>query len=209
MDNIDNRNEESVSEAGILNAARDVFMEKGMAGARMQEIADRAGINKAMLHYYFRSKEKLFDRVFVEAFKEFWPRVEEALLIDSPYQAIDSIIEAYLKTFTQKPYLPNFILSELHRSPDRFEGLMKETGVNPQLIVAFLSRLMENGFLKQVDPREMMVNVLSLCIFPFAARPLMIRLLMANDEQEWEHFIQGRKRSIMNVVEQCYLIKPE
>jgi len=209
MDNIENRNIENVSEAVILKAAREVFMEKGMAGARMQEIADRAGINKAMLHYYFRSKEKLFDKVFKEAFDEFWPRIEEAMMSLSPHEALAAIVDAYLSTFSGKPYLPNFILSELHRSPERIEFLMKDTGVNPKMIIVFLSGLMENGYLKKTDPRDMMVNILSLCVFPFAARPLMMRLLLGNDEKEWQSFIEGRKTSIMSVLEECYFIKPE
>nr|WP_321451394.1 TetR family transcriptional regulator [uncultured Carboxylicivirga sp.] len=209
MDELENRHTENVSEQVILNAARDVFIQKGMDGARMQEIADKAGINKAMLHYYFRSKEKLFNKVFIEAFKEFWPQVEDAMTIDSPYLAIQSIVEAYIDTFVKKPFLPNFILGELHRTPERFEVLMKEVGINPTVIISFLETLMEKGFLKKTDPQEMMVNIISLCVFPFAARPLMIRLLMNNDAEAWDQFIQKRKTSVMDIVKQCYFIKPE
>jgi len=206
MDELNTQNE-NATEHVILNAARIVFMEKGMDGARMQEIADKAGINKAMLHYYFRSKEKLFNKVFTEAFKEFWPQVKGALIIENPYQAVESIVEAYIDTFINKPFLPNFILAELHRTPDRFELLMKEIGVNPKIIMTFLEKKMEEGYLKKTSSLNMIVNVISLCVFPFAARPLMMRLLMDNDEQTWDDFIQQRKESVMSVIKDCYFIK--
>ncbi|MCU4166502.1 TetR/AcrR family transcriptional regulator [Carboxylicivirga caseinilyticus] len=207
MDDLKNKQSGNVSEQVILNAARDVFMEKGMDGARMQEIADKAGINKAMLHYYFRSKEKLFDKVFVEAFKEFWPQVQDALKIESPHEALESIVQAYIETFMEKPYLPNFILGELHRTPEKFGLLMNEVGIQPKVIVDFLQQQMEMGYLKKTNPMEMMINIISMCVFPFAARPLMIQLLMKNDEEKWNHFMEGRKESIMNIIKECYFIK--
>lgn len=196
---------DKLSEEVILEAARQIFMQKGMTGARMQEIADKAGINKAMLHYYFRSKEKLFDKVFKEAFKEFWPRAEAALLsAERPEEVFRRIINAYIDTFIEKPYLPNFILSEIHRDPDHLEKLMKETGIKPQMMLAFIEALMENGLLIKCDPRELMVNVLSLCLFPFAAQPLVSRLLWDNDSEAYKAFLKGRRESIMNIITQTY-----
>ncbi len=201
---------EKISEEKILNAAREVFMEKGLDGARMQEIANKAGINKAMLHYYFRSKNKLFEKVFAEAFKDFWPQMESAILSErSSAEVFASIIEAYLTVFTQNPYLPNFILSEIHRSPEHLERLMKEIGLNPGMMIHFVDTLIENGFLKSMDSREFLINILSLCIFPFAARPLISRLMWENDDKEFELFVQGRKASIMHIIETCYIIKSE
>ncbi len=196
---------ENISEVTILDAARQVFMEKGMAGARMQEIADRAGINKAMLHYYFRTKEKLFDKVFQEAFREFWPIVEDAILIDAPEKAIRDIVEAYINVFSKKPYLPNFILGEMHRSPERIGGLMKDMGVDPMKVGHFLGKMIEQGKLKPVDPKEMIVTVLSLCVFPFAARPLLMRMILKEDN-EWQNFIDNRVDSVMSIIQQCYFL---
>lgn len=196
---------ENISEVSILEAARQVFMEKGMAGARMQEIADRAGINKAMLHYYFRSKDQLFDKVFQEAFQEFWPKVEDAMLIDAPEKAIRDIVEAYITVFSKKPFLPNFILSEMHRSPERIGGLMQGMGVDPMKVGNYLGKMIEEGKLKAVNPKEMIVTVLSLCVFPFAARPLLRRMIL-KDEREWDVFIDNRVNSVMAIIEQCYFL---
>jgi TetR/AcrR family transcriptional regulator len=70
---MDKPNSYSETERKILQAAREVFQRKGLYGARMQEIADAAGINKALLHYYFRNKDKLFDAIFSDVFQNFIP----------------------------------------------------------------------------------------------------------------------------------------
>ena len=74
--------QELSTEKTILEAAKKVFLDKGFDGARMQEIADEAGINKALLHYYFRSKDKLFDAIFEEAFKQFLPNISDIMVSD-------------------------------------------------------------------------------------------------------------------------------
>lgn len=192
----------NVSEATILDAARAVFTEKGMAGARMQEIADRAGINKAMLHYYFRSKEKLFDRVFQEAFQQFWPKIEMQLNADvNPKLLIKGIIESYVELFLEKPYLPNFIISELTRDPERVEKLMRESGIAPMQLVKYVQHQMEQGVMNQMDPRELFINVIGLCVFPFAARPLVSRIIWDNDQDSYTDFLKSRKKSVFQFVE--------
>lgn len=199
-----------VSEEAILEAASQVFMVKGMAGARMQEIADKANINKAMLHYYFRSKQKLFDEVFKKVFREFWPKAEGALLsAKGPEEVLVTIVEAYIDIFMEKPYLPNFVLSEIHRDPDHLEKLMREVGLNPRLILTFIDGMIDHGFLIKTDPRDFLVNVLSLCFFPFAARPLVSRLIWDNDSEEYQKFLEARRDSIMNVIKKTYLTQPE
>jgi len=192
----------NVSEATILDAARAVFTEKGMAGARMQEIADRAGINKAMLHYYFRSKEKLFDRVFQEAFQQFWPKIETQLNADmNPKLLIKGIIESYVELFLEKPYLPNFIISELTRDPERIEKLMQKSGVAPIQLVRYVKHQMEKGVIVEMDPRELFINVIALCIFPFAARPLISRIIWENDQDSYTAFLKRRKESVFQFIE--------
>ena len=193
---------ENVSEATILSAARAIFTEKGMAGARMQEIADRAGINKAMLHYYFRSKEKLFDRVFQEAFQQFWPKVEMQLNADvNPRLLIKGIIGSYVDLFLEKPYLPNFIISELTRNPERVEKLMLDSGVAPMLLIRYVQHQMEQGVIVKMDPRELFINVIALCIFPFAGRPLISRIIWDNDQEGYTAFLKGRKETVFQFIE--------
>ncbi len=187
----------SDTEKVILDAARSIFSEKGLAGARMQEIADRANINKAMLHYYFRSKDKLFERVFKEAFQEFWPQITKSILESGTVEDfLKRAIGSYVDLFMNKPYLPIFILSEVNSNPDRIESLIKEGGVQPQIIIEYLQDKMEQGLLKKMNPRELLVNVISLSIFPFAGRPLIERMIFNGDKESVNSFLKERKHTI-------------
>src|SRR5215208_4952795 len=113
------------TEVRILNAARTVFIRNGTAGARMQEIAEEAGVNQALLHYYFRSKERLSEAVFREAAGRMLPIVVRTLGSDLTIgEKIDRIVETYIDTMSRSPFLPGYILSELHHRPDRIAQLM-------------------------------------------------------------------------------------
>ena len=119
------------TEQKILDAAKEVFQQKGMTGARMQEIADKAGINKALLHYYYRTKDKLFEKVFELAFSLFIPKVKEMMISDKPvFEKIEFFVENYLNLLQKHPYIPGFVISELNRNP---EILVKIIGKNIQL----------------------------------------------------------------------------
>src|SRR3954463_7666646 len=103
-------------EQKILEAAKQVFFDKGMHGARMQDIADKAGINKAMLHYYFRSKEKLFETIFIDATGHLFPKLSSILESDKTiFEKIELICVEYINQIQQIPYLPIFIISEASR----------------------------------------------------------------------------------------------
>jgi len=107
------------TEQQILNAARQVFLEKGLSGARMQDIADKAEINKAMLHYYFKNKELLFETIFQETAGKLFPHFDK--LMDSDlnfFDKIRSIVSSYIEMVSQNPYLPLFVISELNKNPE-------------------------------------------------------------------------------------------
>src|SRR5436190_24232698 len=105
---------ETNTEELIKNTAREVFMQKGLDGARMQDIADKAGINKALLHYYFRSKDKLFEMIFMEEARKFMPRVATIMLSElTLFEKIEKFVGQYIDTLSQNPLLPIFILNEI------------------------------------------------------------------------------------------------
>ncbi len=118
------------AEQKILEAAKQVFMENGLDGARMQDIADKAGINKALLHYYFRSKDKLFERIFVEEAQKFMPKVSTIMLSEiSLFEKIEKFMSEYIDTLSQNPLLANFIMNEINRNPK--EMIKKDLGKQP------------------------------------------------------------------------------
>ncbi|PIV16230.1 MAG: TetR/AcrR family transcriptional regulator, partial [Flavobacteriales bacterium CG03_land_8_20_14_0_80_35_15] len=119
--------EQNTPENNILNAAKEIFEKKGMAAARMQEIADEAGINKAMLHYYYRSKQLLFEAVFKSAFSLLAPQLNEIINADtSIFEKIKNFSSNYISFVIKHPYLPNFIIQELNRNPDFVKKLVAE-----------------------------------------------------------------------------------
>ena len=123
MDKIKTEN----TETEILIAAKEIFQQKGMAGARMQEIADKAKINKALLHYYYRSKQLLFEAVFKSAFSLLAPQLNKVLNDDSDlFEKIRKFTENYVSFVIKHPYLPNFVIQELNKNPEFVQKLRSE-----------------------------------------------------------------------------------
>ena len=109
------------TEQKIFDAAHEVFTQKGMDGAKMQEIADRAGINKALLHYYYRTKEKLYEAVVRVIISKALPAIWHVIESDLPLEEkIKRFIETYIGIISRNPFIPLFIISEINKHPERF-----------------------------------------------------------------------------------------
>src|SRR5436309_879948 len=185
------------AEEKIIAAARKVFLSKGLAGARMQDIADAAGINKALLHYYFRSKEKLFETIFKEAVHDFLPRVNQIFESDKTiFEKIEMFCKEYIDQIRRAPYLPIFILNEINRQP---ETLIKKMWGNRKppvnLFFAQVQREIKQGIIKPMHPAQLLMNMLSLCIFPFAARPI-IEQVGGISKTQFDALMEERKKMI-------------
>ena len=160
--------ETSIStEDSILVAARQVFELKGFEGARMQEIADLAGINRALLHYYFRSKEKMFERIFDEALERFMP------LLSTWDQHLEESWECKLKRFIStfitflKTNSMLFLLREIIRKPELLLSRTKKYRKGFNKFVLYFERLKRERLIRpDVDSRYIYVMIHSLCSFP-------------------------------------------
>ena len=190
----------------VLDAAKRVFVRKGMDGAVMQDIAREAQISRTSLHYHFRSKERLFEAVLDDLFAAFLPHVEAILHRDIPLrQKVAGFVDEYLDLLKANPYLPHFIMTELNRKPDRIIHHMTEKGLFSRRI----RRLVEDA-LRPVDPHadaaQFIMNLLSLCLFPFIAQPLVEAFFTDGGRHSFERFIDGRKTiivdALMGVVEE-------
>ncbi len=189
------------TEEQILNAAKEVFQKKGMDGARMQEIADKAGINKAMLHYYYRSKQLLFEAVFSNAFSLLAPQMNKILNDDSSIEEkVRSFTHNYISFISKHPYLPNFIIQELNRNPSFFEKI-QENAAFPTLerFEKQVALEVEQGILKPTDGKQLFVNIISLNIFPFVASPL-IKGLLRLDDKEFKAMMEERKVAVAEFI---------
>jgi TetR/AcrR family transcriptional regulator len=193
------------TEQRILEAARVVFTRRGTAGARMQEIAAEAGVNQALLHYYFRSKERLAEAVFRQVAGRVVPTVLGLFGSELPIEAkVEQIVAAYVDAFSRSPFLPGYILSELHHHPERATQLFTSAagGAPDQIAGTILGKLraqigegVKGGSIRPIAPEQFMVNLLSLCIFPFAARPFL-SVALGLDDNGFARFVEQRKREL-------------
>ncbi len=205
---VDNKNKNESTEERILEAARQVFQTKGLQGARMQEIADKAGINKAMLHYYYRSKELLFEAVFEEATNRIFPKIVE--LLNTEYQLFEKIeyfVEYYLTFLLENKYMPAFVLNELNQNPERLVKLMSKRGIFKQdKFIKQINNAIKDKIIIPIDPRQLILNIISLCIFPFIGRPI-IMALNNFDEESFYKFIEQRKKVIPKFIINAIKVK--
>ena len=180
---------ESTTEDKIMEAAKTVFVKYGLYGARMQDIADTAGINKALLHYYFRSKEKLFDKVFEGALVKYFQQMD--VFSDSSLPVIQRIfkyVENIIDFYEEYPQMSMFIIKEISINPEMFKqkvSLAKKT--NGVRFIGLLEEGMANGEIKQIDTTMFFINLQSLCSYPFLASPLFKHALKAN-HKDWSDF---------------------
>jgi len=196
----ENKNDKS-TEQKILEAAKQVFMEKGIDGARMQDIADKAGINKALLHYYFRSKEKLFEMIFMEEARKFLPKVTSIMVSEMTlFEKVEKFVGEYIDTLLQNPLLPIFILNEINRNPkDAIKKIFGNQRPPIDKVDELIAKLVKKGEIKPIKGYELMVNMVSMCIFPFLARPMVQWITKATDE-EFVKLMEMRKKTVVKFV---------
>lgn len=193
---------EKDTESKILEAAKRVFVQKGLDGARMQEIADEAGINKALLHYYFRSKEKLFMTIFKVELNSFFPRLIPVLL--SPdmthEQKIRHFVEEYIDLFLKNPFLPAFVLREVNRNPQIIAQFIGESGIDSRKLKEVMKVLSNEMGLSLNEVLHLMVTTVSACIFPFAGKPIIEQVLFEGNSTEYNQFLRERKKFVADFV---------
>ncbi|MGH1334938.1 MAG: TetR/AcrR family transcriptional regulator [Aureispira sp.] len=194
------------TEEKILAAAKKVFYQKGLKGARMQEIADDAGVNKAMLHYYFRSKQKLFDQVFSQSVRSITPQLMDVFLEESNLQTkIAHLVELTIDLFLEEPFLSNFIINELSNNPEKlFQSILEyDDGLVGKVLPLISSQIQEGieqgSIQSDLKPAELIVNILSLCLLPIMAQTVLQRILGIDDER-MERFMVKRKQTVTQFV---------
>lgn len=189
------------TEDKILKSAIQVFVKSGFEGTSMQKIADEAGINKALLHYYFRSKEKLFEKAFANIFVKFVPRALEIFTSELDFfDKIRLFIGTYIDLLVQNPLVPGFILQEINRNPDILYNIIREAGVDPSFFFIQVEKEIASGSIVAGSSKHLFINIMSLCIFPVASRPLMQRIVFNNDERAYAIFLEERKKEVADFV---------
>ena len=184
------------TEERILAASKKVFHTRGFDGARMQEIANEAGVNKSLVHYYFRNKESLFKSVFEDAFGQLLTKMNEVFFSDLPIIAkIETFLHFYLDFLAMNSYLPWFILKGLHERPGQLKELMDRMQMSPQRLINRIHDQVKEELNIEIDPLHFFINMLSLSIFPFLARPLILSVLGYSPEMLGQ-FYEERKTKV-------------
>jgi TetR/AcrR family transcriptional regulator len=162
------------TEVIILDAAKLIFMEKGLYGARMQDIANQAGINKALLHYYFRNKERLFDVVFGGALERYFQNME--IISDESLPIIERVLtysNRFVQFLAEYPQMSIFLIKEISSNQALFhikvKGIKKDKKYS---LLTVLNEGIQNGEIPPLDPVVFLMNLHSLCAYPFVASPI-------------------------------------
>lgn len=186
------------TEEKIKAAAYKLFTRKGYAGTRTRDIAEEAGINLALLNYYFRSKEKLFDLIMADNMKQFMFGIF-AIANDEKtgYEdKITRIVNAYIDMLTVQPDMPIFVLSEIRYDPGGLIEKMKlDSTVMHSYFVKQLKQAIEAGEIEPINPLQILMNILGLTIFPFIGSPLLKKIGGMADDQ-FTGMMQERKKMI-------------
>lgn len=188
--------ENNILEEKIIAVAKEVFIEKGFDGASMSDIAARVGINRPTLHYYFRTKDKMFQAVFLSIIQSFIPKIQDVFVDDNkPFsEKIKIVVDTYLEVAKNNPYLPMFVMREINRNAKNFIKAVKPVYMDKFLnqIAIYLQSAMEKGEIKKVPLRIVFNTFYGLMSFPFLSKDL---IFMESDKEfnnlidEWKPYM--------------------
>ncbi len=193
--------EEAQTEKLIKEKAKILFFQKGLLNATTQEIADEAGVNRALIHYYFRSREQLLDILLDETLQEKKDRVRSILTSELPFREkiahyINTVVDYGLKY----PYLDNFIISETARHPDKVKLFCaKDRFKSSDLIQDALSKEVKKGKIAPISAEHFMVNLISLCNYPLLAKSV-IQTIHGMTDAAYRKFLVERKQIIFRTI---------
>jgi len=184
----------------IKDTAKKIFFVEGKLHATTQDIADAAGINRASIHYYYRSRKILFDKVFQEALVEFHAKL--AAVIDQrelPFrQLIGAVLDFLIRKSMEHPFLELFLVAEMNSNPDMTHPFFRaeEHASRKDMLREYIAREVAAGTMKPIQPEHFIVNLMSLCSFPFMAKPI-VKTAIGLSEEDYEKFIAERKAVIL------------
>lgn len=187
------------TETRILQAAEQEFLSKGFIGARTTSIAEAAGVTHAMFHYYFRTKEKLFDRIISEKIALLKEAVTGSIMdINAPLnEIVGNVINNHLEFIAANPDLPRFLLGEIYSNPERLASFLDSlSGIAPTFISVLQSKIDDEsakGLCRRVDAKMLMLDIVSLNIFAYMAAPA-VNAALGDCMVDAETFLEQRKR---------------
>jgi len=196
------RHKDKLTEKLIKETAKEVFFAEGKFHATTQEIATKAGVNRALIHYYFRTREQLFELVLQDALDSFAARLVDVITSADPFKVkVSTFIEMFTEATVKYPYLDVFIVTEINRNENpkfkilspQLESQMKEQ------FVGDLAKEIEKGTIDPITPSQFIVNLLSLCSYPLIAKPIIANMFNLK-QREYKAFLKERHEVILKLI---------
>lgn len=189
----------SDTEKKILEAAKKVFITKGYAASKTRDIAEEADINIASLHYYYRSKDKLFRIIAEDAVRSFNQKLDCIFCKDSSLEEkITFFVSESIDFFRLNPFIPLFIMNEVNQHLENIDGLLSCRD-NMKELSSQLEQLAAEGKIRSIDSKQFMINLLGMTIFPFVGRPMICKQFDISDV-EFDKLLIKRKKLIPELI---------
>lgn len=194
---------EETTEDKIIKAAEEELLSNGYDGARMRSIAEKAKINKGLLHYYFKSKDALFRLVFKKVFQEIFSSLTKAFDSDMPlFDKIEIAVNQFSDFIAKHPRLPFFILSEMNKNAEKHMERMRQANAEPPFLTLQneIESNKKTGVVRSdYESKQFLLNMMSLILFPFIAKP-MVLYMHDLSQKEYTELLRSRKKLITNIL---------
>lgn len=194
---------DSTTEQHLKDTARRIFLKEGKMLATTQEIADAAGVNRTLLHYYFRSRDQLFDTVFQEALMKLRLRLHEVIGANVVFRKkIENLVEAFYEELSELPYLETFIALQLNQEPERYQEMFLHLPGGKDRIKNFLKEIqqeMEIGTIPEMRPINYFISLFALMAYPYVARPIYKNMFSLSDAA-YNKLLPERREIIMSLL---------
>lgn len=187
----------------IKETARRVFFQKGHIQATTQEIAAEAGVNRALINYYFRSRDLLFEKVLDETMSTMHGKIEDIFSSDDTlFEKVSRFVDVFIDQSIDYPYLENFLITEMVKNPAKIKRFHpddeKKQGIKKK-IERQLEQEIAAGLIMPIKIEHFIVNLMSLCNYPLVAKP-MVQGFFELDEEAYKAFLLERKRVVIQTV---------
>ncbi|HEX8460483.1 MAG TPA: TetR/AcrR family transcriptional regulator [Segetibacter sp.] len=194
---------DSKTEQLIKETAERMFLKEGKMLATTQDIADAAGVNRSLLHYYFRSRDVLFNLVFKEALTKLRERIHATIGSENPFkQKVENLVNVFYEELTESPYLETFIALQLNQEPEKYEEFFIKIQGGKERLKNFLKEIqqeIDNGAIHHMKPINFFINLFALMAYPFVARPIYKNLFDLSDAA-YSKVLCERKRVILSML---------
>lgn len=193
------------TEERILEAATKVFTRRGFAATRTEDIAKEAGINRTLLHYYYRDKQTIFNLIFEARFKDFFKGLFLIFEADniSLFDKIRRMVDHEISTLTKHPDLARFIITEIAHNPELLIEYGTKLGMNPRVLKQsfedLVAREVSENIIKPIEGRQLLMNIMSLCIYPLVAKPIILTMMNV-DETSFTKMMEQRKIEVSEFI---------